>query len=65
MILRVCMVGNELAKNVEGRRQLEFCDEKKLWVASTWFEKKGQRKITYSIGGKETKNDFVLVGKNN
>ena len=29
------------------------------------FEKKEQRKITYSMGGNETGIDFVLVGKNN
>ena len=26
-------------RNVEGRRLLEFCDEKELSVANTWFEK--------------------------
>ena len=50
-------------KNVEGL--LEFCDEKGLCLANTWFEKKEQRKITYSMGGNETEFDFVLVGKNN
>ena len=57
----VCM---EL-ENVEGKRLLEFCDEKELRVAKTWYEKKEQRKTTYSIGGHETAIDFVLVGKNN
>ena len=37
-------------KNVDGRL-LEFCDEKELCVVNTWFEKKKQRKITYSMGG--------------
>ena len=32
-------------RNVEGRRLLQFCDEKELWVANTWFQKKEQRKI--------------------
>ena len=41
-------------RNVEGRRLLEFCDESKLCVANTWFEKKEQRIITYSMGGNET-----------
>ena len=50
--------------NVEGRRLLQFYDEKKLCVANTWFEKE-QKKITYSLGGNETDNDFVLVGENN
>ena len=49
-------------RNVEERRLLEFCDEKELCVANTWFEKE-QRKITYSMGGNETEIDFVLVGK--
>ena len=52
-------------RNVEGRRLLEFCDEKELYVANTWFEKNEQRKITYSMGGNETEIDFVMVGKNN
>ena len=48
-------------RNVEGRMLLEFCDEKDLCVANTWFKKK--RKVTYSAGGNETEIDFVLVGK--
>ena len=39
-------------RNVEGKRLLEFCDEKNLCVANTCFEK--ERKITYSMGGNET-----------
>ena len=34
-------------------------------MANTWFEKKKQRKITYSMGGNKTEIDFVLVAKNN
>ena len=34
-------------------------------MANAWFEKKEQRKITYSMGGNETEIDFVLIGKNN
>ena len=52
-------------RNVKVRRLLEFCGEKELCVANTWFEKKKQRKITYSVNGNETVIDFVLVGKNN
>ena len=51
-------------RNVEGRRLLKFCDKKKLCVANTWFKKKEQRKIAYSMGGNETEIDFVLVSKN-
>ena len=35
------------------------------WQVITWFEKKEQRKIAYSMGGNETEIDFVLVSKNN
>ena len=49
--------------NVEGRRLLKFCDEKKLCVANTWFEKKEQRKTTYSMGKNETEINFVLIDK--
>ena len=35
-------------------------------MVNTWFEKKDQRKVTYSsMGENETEIDFVLVGKNN
>ena len=52
-------------RNVERRRLFQFCDEKELCVANTWFEKKEQRKITNSMGGNETEIGFVLIGKNN
>ena len=45
------------------KRLLEFCDERELCVANTWFCKTDERKITYSAGGYETEIDFVLVGK--
>ena len=67
-VLRVWKVymggGNDIGKrSAEGRRLLEFCDEKELWVANTWFYKANKRKITYSACGCETEIDFVLVGK--
>ena len=37
-------------RNIEERWLLEFFDEKKLCEANTWFEKKEQRKIAYSMG---------------
>ena len=59
-------VSMDLAKEMlTGRRLFEFCDEKELWGANTWFEKKEQRKITCSMGGNETEINFVMVGKNN
>ena len=58
--------GNGIGKrNAEGRRLLEFCDEKQLCVANTWFRKEDKRKITYSVGECETEIDFVLVGRKN
>ena len=50
-------------RNVEGRRLLEFCDERELCVANTWFCKANKKKITYSAGGCETEIDFVHVGE--
>ena len=56
--------GNDVGKrNAEGKRLLEFCDERELCVASTWFKKTDKRKITYSAGGCGTEIDFVLVGE--
>ena len=52
-------------RNVEGKMLLEFCDEKELCVANTWFRKGEKRKVTYSAGENETEIDFVLVGKGN
>ena len=48
-------------KNVEGKRLLEFCDEKQLCVANTWFEKK-KRKIANILGRNETEIDCGLAG---
>ena len=61
--LKVCMVGMELERNMDGRRLLEFCDKKDLCVANTWFRKPENRKVTYSAGGNETEIDFVSVNK--
>ena len=41
---------------------LDFCDQKELSVANTWFEK-DKRKVTYGSGGNDTEITFVLVGK--
>ena len=49
---------------MEGK-MLEFCDEKELCVANTWFRKGEKRKVTYSAGRNGTEIDFVLVGKEN
>ena len=55
--------GNGIGEqNLKDRMLLEFCDQKNLYVANTWF-KKEKRKVTYSSGGKETEIDFVLVEK--
>ena len=42
---------------------LDFCDQKELCVANTWYKKKDKRKVTYSSGGNDTEIDCVLVGK--
>ena len=52
-------------EDVEGKMLLEFCDEKELCVANTWFRKGEKRKVTYSVGGNESEIDFILVGKGN
>ena len=36
--------GYGIGKRNVGKRLLEFCDEKKLCLANTWFQKKEQRK---------------------
>ena len=51
--------GNGIGKrNVEGKMLLEFCDEKELCVANTWFRKGEKRKVTYSAGENETEIDL-------
>ena len=50
-------------RNVEQKMLLEFCDEKELCVANTWFRKGENRKVTYSAGENESEIDFVLMGK--
>ena len=40
-------------RNLEGGMLLEFCDQKDLCMANTWF-KKEKRMMTYSLGGNET-----------
>lgn len=50
-------------RNLEGRMLLEFCDEKELCVANTWFKKKEERKVTFRSGENKTEIDFVLVAK--
>ena len=41
-------------RNAEGRLLLDFCDQKKLCVANTWFKKKDERKVNYSSGRNDT-----------
>uniref|UniRef100_A0A0L8G5Q4 Endonuclease/exonuclease/phosphatase domain-containing protein n=1 Tax=Octopus bimaculoides TaxID=37653 RepID=A0A0L8G5Q4_OCTBM len=58
--------GNRIwERNVEGRMLLEFCDEKELCVANSWFSKTEKRKVTFSVGGNESEIDFMLVGRKN
>ena len=44
---------------------LEFCDERELCVAHTWFKKTDKRKITFKSGNNESEIDFILVNKGN
>ena len=50
-------------RNAEGRMLLDFCDQKELWAANTWYKKNDKRKVAYSSGGNDTEIDFVLFGK--
>ena len=50
-------------RNVEGRMLLDFCVQKELCVANTWYKNRDERKVTYSSGGNDTAINFVLVGK--
>ena len=52
-------------RNSEGRMLLEFCDEKELCIANTWYKKPDKRKITFRSGKNESEIDFILVGKTN
>ena len=52
-------------RNAEGRMLLEFCDERELCVANTWFKKTDKRKITFKSGNNEFEIDFILVNKEN
>ena len=49
-------------KILEGRL-LEFCHEKELCAANTWFQQKEKKRILSGAGGYETEIGFVLVGK--
>ena len=49
----------------EGRMLLEFCDERELCVANTWFTKTDKRKITLKYGNNEPEIDCILVCKEN
>ena len=58
--------GNGIGKrNAEKRMLLEFCDERELCVAHTWFKKTNKRKITFKSGNNKSEIDFILVSKEN
>ena len=52
-------------RNTEGSMLLDFCDERELCVANTWFRKTDKRKITFKSGNNESEIDFILVTKEN
>ena len=41
---------NGIAERNVKVKMLEFCDEKELCVADTWFRKQEKKKVTYSAG---------------
>ena len=49
-------------RNAEGKRLLEFCDEKELCMAKTCFIRQTKGK-SLSSGGCKTEIDFVVVGE--
>ena len=56
--------GNGIGQqNLEGTISLEFCDQKDLCMANTWFKKNEKRRVTFNLGGNETDIDFVLLIK--
>ena len=56
--------GHGIGKRNAGERMLlDFCDQKELCVANTWYKKKDKRKVTYSSGGNDTEIEFVLIKK--
>ena len=58
--------GNGIGKrNAKERMLLEFCEERELCVANTWFKKTDERKITFKSGNNESEIDFILVSKEN
>ena len=50
-------------QNLEGRMLLEFCHQKDLCVANTWFNKE-KRKMTYRIGGIHLRMGFLRFANN-
>ena len=42
---------------------LEFCDVKHLCIASTWFRKADQKRITYGSLCNRSEIDFCIMGK--
>ena len=57
--------GNGVGKrNAEGRRLLEFCDERELFVTNTWFKKQTKRKSLIAPVDVELKLILCLWGKN-
>ena len=52
-------------RNAEGRMLHEFCDERELCEANTWFKKTYKRKITFKSSNNESEIGFILVSKEN
>ena len=52
-------------RNAKGKMLLEFCDERELCEANTWFKKTDKKMITFKSGNNESEIDFILVSKEN
>ena len=50
-------------RNLEGRMLLEFSLEKESCVSNTWSKREDRRKVTFRMGENETKNNIVLIKK--
>ena len=66
MVLRMCMVHMELAKEVLRKEDYSSFVTKRSCVWQTHgLKRRSRKKITYGMNGNKTEIDFVLVVKNN
>ena len=63
MILRVSMIGMELAKGM--LREIDYSSFVIKRSCKNMVCKEGTEKIAYNMGGNKAEIDFVLIGKSN